>query len=168
MTGQSVEIGVWLGDYSKTIINNWKLGDLHTMIDPYINYPCPKNGYSDKQCTVPQLKFDHIFKDVEEEMRKSFGNRTKMMRNFSVTSASKFEDSSLSFIYIDARHDYDAVREDLHTWWPKLKVGGIFSGHDFTYLPLAHAVVQFMENKTGTIYVTSEHPASWFVLKCVL
>lgn len=35
------------------------------------------------------------------------------------------------FIFLDARHDYDSVWEDLVRWWPVLKVGGVFAGHDY-------------------------------------
>ena len=32
---------------------------------------------------------------------------------------------------IDARHDYDSVKEDLEAWFDKLRPGGIFAGHDY-------------------------------------
>ena len=42
-----------------------------------------------------------------------------------------FQNESLDFIYIDARHDYKAVWDDLEAWFPKLRKGGLFSGHDY-------------------------------------
>lgn len=41
-----------------------------------------------------------------------------------------FKDNSLDFIFIDADHRYTAVMDDLKCWLPKLKSGGIISGHD--------------------------------------
>ena len=38
---------------------------------------------------------------------------------------------SVDFVYIDARHDYKGAMEDIKAWWPKLKKGGLLSGHDF-------------------------------------
>eukprot|EP00658_Telonema_sp_P-2_P083067 TRINITY_DN8902_c0_g1_i8.p1 TRINITY_DN8902_c0_g1~~TRINITY_DN8902_c0_g1_i8.p1 ORF type:complete len:152 (+),score=56.15 TRINITY_DN8902_c0_g1_i8:46-456(+) len=38
---------------------------------------------------------------------------------------------SFDFIYVDARHDFKGVLVDIDEWWPKLKKGGVFSGHDF-------------------------------------
>ena len=38
---------------------------------------------------------------------------------------------NIDYIYVDARHDYCAIAEDLNDWWPKLKQGGILAGHDF-------------------------------------
>jgi len=42
-----------------------------------------------------------------------------------------FQDEQLSFIYLDARHDYCAVMDELELYWPKLKPGGLFAGDDF-------------------------------------
>lgn len=39
-------------------------------------------------------------------------------------------DECFDFIFIDAEHTYDGVRADIENYFPKLKVGGIFSGHD--------------------------------------
>ena len=37
----------------------------------------------------------------------------------------------MDFVYIDARHDYESVLEDLDAWCPKMKPGGIIAGHDY-------------------------------------
>ena len=55
----------------------------------------------------------------------------KIIRNFSYEGSLDFPDEYFDFIYIDAAHDYDSMVEDINAWWPKLKPGGIFSGHDY-------------------------------------
>ena len=40
-------------------------------------------------------------------------------------------DGFFDFIYVDARHDFKGVYEDLVAWWPKLRAGGIMAGHDY-------------------------------------
>ena len=30
--------------------------------------------------------------------------------------------------YLDGRHDYAGVKEDLQVWWPKLRPGGLLAG----------------------------------------
>lgn len=55
----------------------------------------------------------------------------KIVRNFSYEGSLEYPDGFFDFIYIDAAHDYDSVVEDLKCWWPKLKDGGVFSGHDY-------------------------------------
>lgn len=55
----------------------------------------------------------------------------RMLPVSSVDAARMFEDGSVDFIYIDAAHEYDAVKEDIQLWWPKLKDGGTFAGDDY-------------------------------------
>jgi predicted O-methyltransferase YrrM len=60
-----------------------------------------------------------------------FEERALMLRMYSSQAAKLFPDGSLDFIYIDANHKYDYVKEDIELWWPKLKSGGMISGHDY-------------------------------------
>merc|ERR1711879_218314 len=53
-------------------------------------------------------------------------------RGNSTECARKFEDASLDFVYLDARHDRQSVLLDLQTYWPKIRIGGVFAGHDYT------------------------------------
>jgi predicted O-methyltransferase YrrM len=54
-----------------------------------------------------------------------------VLRNSTVEAAAYFADESVDFVYVDARHDYTSVKQDLETWWPKVKRGGILAGHDY-------------------------------------
>lgn len=54
----------------------------------------------------------------------------KPMKLPSVDAAKKFKDESLDFVFIDAGHEYYAVKEDILAWYPKVKKGGILAGHD--------------------------------------
>ena len=65
----------------------------------------------------------------------------------SVDSAKLFADASLDVVYIDAAHDYESVKADILAWRPKLKPGGILSGHD--YGPHALGVIQAVEELIG-------------------
>jgi hypothetical protein len=50
----------------------------------------------------------------------------------STRAAQSFPDNFFDFIFLDAAHDHASVQEDLRAWWPKLKVGGLFAGHDYS------------------------------------
>ena len=54
-----------------------------------------------------------------------------MQPAWSADAAKTVPDDSLDFVYLDARHDFNGVFEDLSVWWPKLKMGGILAGHDY-------------------------------------
>jgi hypothetical protein len=40
-------------------------------------------------------------------------------------------DDAIFGVFVDAAHDYISVVEDLGFWWPKIRPGGIFAGHDY-------------------------------------
>lgn len=55
----------------------------------------------------------------------------RLMRMKSVEAASVFDDGYFDFVYIDADHGYQSVREDIEAWWPKVKKYGILAGDDY-------------------------------------
>ena len=54
------------------------------------------------------------------------------IRKSSVEAAKLFADNSLDVVYIDASHNYIDVVNDIDAWLPKIKKGGIISGHDYS------------------------------------
>lgn len=49
----------------------------------------------------------------------------------SLDAANKFDDGSLDFVFLDASLNYAGVKNDIHSWIPKIKPGGILAGHDY-------------------------------------
>ncbi len=45
-------------------------------------------------------------------------------------AVSRFEDNSISLIFIDGSHEYEDVKNDFFSWYPKIKEGGIMAFHD--------------------------------------
>jgi hypothetical protein len=64
---------------------------------------------------------------------KPFESVIDVKRMTTVEASRTVPDESLDYVYVDARHDYCATYEDIDTWWPKLKPGGILAGHDYLY-----------------------------------
>jgi len=53
---------------------------------------------------------------------------------FKMTSeqaAKFFSDGCLDLVFIDASHLYPNVKQDIQLWSPKIRKGGIISGHDY-------------------------------------
>ncbi len=48
----------------------------------------------------------------------------------SVVGASLHADESCDFVFLDDRHEYEALRDGIKAWLPKVKPGGIIAGHD--------------------------------------
>lgn len=67
---------------------------------------------------------------------------------------SEFADSSLDWIFIDANHAYEAVKEDLEQWFPKVKMGGWIIMHDYGMpMGVTRAVDEFLEKHNDLHYV---------------
>lgn len=82
---------------------------------------------------------------IARESVVEYKDRAVILRMFSSAAAARFPDEFFDFIYIDAGHEYQAVLRDLHTWWPRLKTGGMFAGDDF-----ADAYDTFPKSSTHT------------------
>jgi hypothetical protein len=61
----------------------------------------------------------------------AFAHKTEFCRNYTTSCVPNYPDGYFDFIYVDALHDFKGVYRDLTQWWPKLRAGGIFAGHDY-------------------------------------
>ena len=183
-TGPSVEVGVYRGAFSMEIMNRWPSGGRHLLVDAWssfnasCNHAAKKNKHKlgDKQCRFTQSRFDATYQQVLRMVAKSrHARRSIVQKNLSVSAAATVAEHSLDFAYIDARHDYDGVLEDLKAWWPKLCPGGLLAGHDYDnvmFMPVPRAVGDFVrglgaaaDGTVPTLFITADHPASWFLFK---
>jgi|LakMenE18May11ns_1017448.scaffolds.fasta_scaffold9922507_4 predicted O-methyltransferase YrrM len=55
------------------------------------------------------------------------------IKSKSVEAAKLFSDESIDIVFIDACHEYKSVCEDILTWLPKVKRGGLLAGHDYNH-----------------------------------
>lgn len=77
---------------------------------------------------------------------------------------SQYEDESLDFVMIDGDHRYESVVKDIYNWFPKVKIGGILSGHDFgTIESVRIAVADTIMHKQG--FYLDPNSVSWIYRK---
>jgi hypothetical protein len=126
LLGKGVEIGVKTGLYSNELLTFWKGQELIS-IDPWLSAPAEE--YVDRS-NVSQDEFEEYYQQTRERLA-PHGSRSTIWRMTSVEAAPRVPDGSLDFVYIDARHDYDSVKEDLAYWCSKVRPGGILAGHDY-------------------------------------
>jgi hypothetical protein len=126
LLGRGAEIGVKLGVYSDSLLSSWR-GDELVSIDPWLS--ADPDEYVDRS-NVSQEEFDRYHEETRERLARH-GSRSTIWRMTSVEAAARVEDHSFDFVYIDARHDYDSVKEDLEAWCAKVRPGGILAGHDY-------------------------------------
>ena len=83
-------------------------------------------------CTLDLVdQFDRGLPPIEAALAPVKQVIGKMHACMSWDGAAFYEDKSLDFVFIDAGHDYTSVKKDIDAWLPKVKDGGIISGHDF-------------------------------------
>ncbi|MGA2025789.1 MAG: class I SAM-dependent methyltransferase [Syntrophobacteraceae bacterium] len=87
--------------------------------------------------------FDIFEKNVDESGLRTF---IVPIKSDSAAAAQGFDDRSLDMIFIDGDHSFEGCYADLAAWYPKLKSGGIFLGHD-CYNYVRNAVELFMKDK---------------------
>ena len=140
------EIGVAEGRFSKELLDNG-LGFLY-LIDIWEELP-----FLEGCASFPQEWHDKNYLEVRRQFEKD--ERVCILKGFSHKMASFIEDGSLSLVYLDGAHDYNSVKADIRIWWPKLRSGGILSGHDFgnNSYGVNRAIVEFMggEDKINVI-----------------
>ena len=76
------------------------------------------------------------WKRIERDFQHHVGDnawRVKMKVMTSLAAAKEVEDGSLDLVFVDAAHDHDNVLADIRAWWPKVKEGGMLTGHDFQH-----------------------------------
>lgn len=126
-----VELGTWKGHsisyLGKKLLEqsyDFKLYGVDLFDDSYIH---TKEGNS---YLASQMKYIYdvynqnlIDAGVREVIKDIKGNTWEV--------ASQFEDNSVDFVFIDADHNYESVKKDILSWLPKMKKGGIMSGHDY-------------------------------------
>jgi hypothetical protein len=126
LLGTGAEIGVKRAAFSDHILKHWK-GARFISIDPWLSVDWEE--YIDRS-NVTQDEFDENYVFTKNRLAK-YGNRSEIWRLLSVEAAQRVPRHSMDFVYIDARHDYESVKEDLHAWFDKVRPGGIFAGHDY-------------------------------------
>ena len=133
LTGEGVEVGVRRAHFSEHVLQQWKGRVLH-LVDPWehqdaVDAKTTGGKYQDVS-NAPNAEHAENLEHVKRTLSR-FGSRFAIHRKYSVSAAREFADNTLDFVYVDARHEYEGCLEDLKAWYPKLRKGGLVSGHDF-------------------------------------
>ena len=73
-------------------------------------------------------------------------------------------ENELDFVYIDASHSYESVKEDMENYWTKVRKGGLLAGHDLPMYPVAKAVVEFA-TKNNLDVISKFKDGEWIIIK---
>lgn len=123
------EVGVFGGDMSAALLAR---EDLRLyMVDSWEGGGAAYTGDSgDFHANLTQGQQDG-YRARAERLTAFAAERRWLVPLRSHKAAASVPDGSLDFVFIDADHGYEGCLSDLRSWFPKIKAGGLFSGHDY-------------------------------------
>jgi hypothetical protein len=151
--GKFAECGAWLGKSSSYLCD--AIAQHRPDITPYII-----DSWQASEDETEMLKLV-ASSDVYQTFLENMGDRKfTPIKNLSIDAAKQFDNDSLDVIFIDMCHTYDCVKEDIESWYPKLKLNGYMAGHDFSNSGVNQAVYEKFPAR-----VSPTHGDCWLVKK---
>ncbi len=134
------EIGVCDGRYSNILMDT--IPGLRLVgVDPYTEYALDSKGRTQQELSGKL--------DQAQKLLGGYENYELVICK-SIEAAKLVPDGVFDFIFIDANHPYEFVKEDIEAWYPKVRKGGILSGHDY---------YEFRSGRGGIIQAVDEFVA---------
>ena len=162
MPRTAVEIGVNEGHNAVSMLVSYPKLTLYA-VDHYKDMFLVWDGSDEFPEERKQLHKDKAFK-ILNTFNNNGNKRCHIVYKSSMEAVNDFPDNHFDYIYIDGDHRYEAVKDDLEKWYPKLKIGGVFAGHDFVAecegVVLA---VQEFYNKRNLKYIIGNDGDFWHV-----
>jgi hypothetical protein len=138
-----VEIGAWQGKstaYLAQLIKNSGKKIFLNVVDTW-------KGTPDEQIhsvIVSQYGGD-IFPVFQSNMEQlGLIDYITPIQSSSEEASKLFSGNSCDFVFIDAGHLYEDIKNDIKCWLPKVKDGGILAGHDY---PTSKGVVKAVDER---------------------
>jgi len=163
---KGIEIGVQNGNFSDVLLRS-TLQKLY-LVDCWDYQP---QGYVDG-ANVDQNRQNLIYNNIKIKYQNN--KRVNIIKDFSINASSLFPDNYFDFVYIDANHSFEAVMQDLESWYPKVKLNGVIAGHDYlddfasyTKFGVKSAVDKFFQLKHKKVMSTMQDVPyiSWYCFK---
>lgn len=166
LTGVGAEIGTAFGEHAEQVLLQSNLRVM-LLVDPW-SYVAgqDKIGYGDVI-----KNWDGCFKHCCDRLQ-AYCDRIVIMKTTSLLASSVIADESLDFVYLDANHMSPCIDQDLLHWFPKVRKGGVFGGHDYYDLrsdlyicDVKTAVNRFFNDKQEQLCLLPEVDSSWYAVK---
>lgn len=159
-----VEVGVQRGDFSSVLLTS----DLEKI---YLIDPWRYLKEYDDIANLSDQEQENIYQNVLERFKLNM--KVEIIRKMSLEACEHFQDNTLDYVYLDADHSYEAVKSDIESWYKKIKIGGMLSGHDYLDgkifagdFGVKSAVDEFVKKNNLELFLTDEAEwKSWFFIK---
>jgi len=154
-----LEVGCWKGRSSRSLADN---STGHLFFVDHFSGPKDIENYSVDFADVINLGPEYILNQFMNNMS-GHHERMTVINKLSTESYHKLlEDYGpiFDFIFLDAGHDYDSIKEDIQNYRNLLSVDGLLSGHD--YSP-AWPGVQRAVNELLPLAQVAPNTTIWFI-----
>ncbi len=129
-----VEVGVAYGYHAAHLLSEVP-GLKYSGVDPYVSSYDANDIFAADVSSLfgcrPQEAMERLFAVVAQTLTEASDGQAKLLRLASVDASKLFDDESLDAVFIDGSHLTHAVRDDIASWLPKLKPGGLLIGDDY-------------------------------------
>ena len=122
---RAVEIGVLGGQCGSFLLNTFPSLFLYG-VDAWKSYP--EYG-QDLANLIKTDEWPEKYKMAVNNYEQTGYGRFKMLKCWSTEPAVQ----NLDFIFIDANHETEFVKNDIKYWYPRVKRGGLIAGHDYLW-----------------------------------
>ena len=155
------EVGVHAGDTTKFILENLPGIKKYHAIDPWVSYEMYDGKMYRKPGNRKHKTFDAAYKNYLKAI-KPFKQHIVTYRMTSVEAAVYIGKNYLDWVFIDANHEYEYIKENLKLWSKRVKPGGLVSGHDYgnKWEGIKKAVDEFVPKNKLNI---SPHNVWWYI-----
>jgi len=119
--GKFIELGAWLGKSTSYLCDHAGSKEIY-VLDSWEGSP---NEIDTNHSAAKTMDLFEVFKA-------NMGSRNYIpLHGDSLEFAEKFEDEFFDVAFIDLTHTYEAVKQDIKAWLPKVKKGGYIAGDDY-------------------------------------
>jgi len=134
------EVGVFRGVFAAKLLAALPGIKTYYAIDPWEMYDDHYKTLQRNSCerTVNQ---NNAYKQFLNRV-KPWQNKIVVLRKMSMDALIDVPDESLDWVFVDANHSYEYSKADILGWSPKVKPGGLISGHDIIDKGKAKGVVR--------------------------
>lgn len=124
-----VEVGSWAGESAVAIASKFgEAGGIVFCVDTWQGNTGDWTGELVEKLGGPERLIDWFAKNCGPMLN----TQIRPVRGESVKVAESFEEEQeLDLVFIDASHDEEEVRADLHAWMRHLSPTGVMCGHDY-------------------------------------
>jgi hypothetical protein len=127
LNGIGAEIGVQRGIFSEQLIKGAEFNKFYS-IDFWGDIT--PDTFNEDGTNYIRHNSDPLYEETINRL-KPYGDTSVVIKSTSIQASVTFKDEYFDFVYLDADHSLQGVKDDIAHWYPKVKRGGMLAGHDY-------------------------------------